>query len=118
MALQDCELLELILFRALPRGDVKPLASNLLARVGDLLGVLSTIEALLLEVTGIGQEFISEFRLFEAVALNLGQSRIMHKPALANWNPMISYCCTKIAEKNRQESHVLFQDKKIHIIAD
>ena len=79
---------------------------------------MSRIEALLLEVTGIGQEFISEFPLFEAVALNSGQSRIMHKSALANWNQMIRYCRTKIAKKNREEFPVLFHDKKIHIIAD
>lgn len=117
-ALHDYELLELILFRALPRRDVKPLARDLLDRFGDLSGVLSAAEARLLEVTGIGQEVITEFRLIEAVALNFGQSRIMHKPALANWNQMISYCRTKIAEKNREEFHVLFLDKKNHIIAD
>lgn len=118
MALHDYELLELILFRALPRRDVKPLARNLLDRFGDLSGVLSATDARLLEVTGIGQEVITEFRLIEAVALNFGQSRIMHKPALANWNQMINYCRTKIAEKNREEFHVLFLDKKNHIIAD
>ena len=118
MALHDYELLELILFRALPRRDVKPLARDLLDRFGDLSGVLSAADARLLEVTGIGQEVITEFRLIEAVALNFGQSRIMHKPALANWNQMINYCRTKIAEKNREEFHVLFLDKKNHIIAD
>ena len=84
VALQDYELLELILFRAPPRGDVKPLARNRLAQFGDLSGVLSATEARLLEVTGIGQEVITEFRLVKAVALNFGQSRIMQKPALAN----------------------------------
>ncbi|MGB1117652.1 MAG: RadC family protein [Parvibaculales bacterium] len=117
-ALHDYELLELILFRALPRRDVKPLARDLLDRFGDLSGVLSAAEARLLEVTGIGQEVITEFRLIEAVALNFGQSPIMHKPALANWNQMISYCRIKIAEKNREEFHVLFLDKKNQIIAD
>lgn len=118
MALHDYELLELILFRALPRRDVKPLARDLLDRFGDLSGVLSAADARLLEVTGIGQEVITEFRLIEAVALNFEQSRIMHKPVLANWNQMINYCRTKIAEKNKEEFHVLFLDKKNHIIAD
>ncbi len=118
MALHDYELLELILFRALPRHDLKPLARDLLDRLSDLSGVLSAADARLLEVTGIGQKVITEFRLIEAVALNFGQSRIMHKPALANRNQMINYCCTKIAEKNREEFHVLFLDKKNHIIVD
>ena len=42
----------------------------------------------------------------------------MHKPSLANWNQMISYCSTKLAEKNREEFHVLLLDKKNHIFAD
>ena len=86
VALQNYELLELILFRALLRGDVKALARNLLAQFGDLAGVLSATEARLLEVTGIWQEVITEFRLMEAVSLNFGQCRIMHKPAQAMWN--------------------------------
>ena len=118
MALHDCELLELILFRALPRRDVKSLARDLLDRFGELSGSLSAAYARLLEVTGIGQAVIADFRLIEAVALNFGQSRIMHKPVLANWSRMINYCRTKIAEKNREEFHVLFLDKKNHIIAD
>ena len=118
MALHDYELQELILFRALPRRDVKPLARDLLDRFGDLSGVLSAADARLLEVTGIGQEVITEFLLIEAVALKLGQSRIMHEPVLANWNQMINYCRTKIAEKNKEEFYVLFLDKKNHIIAD
>ena len=84
VALKDCELLKLILFRALPCGDVKALARNLLVQFGDPSGELSVTEARLLEVIGIGQEVITEFRLVEAVALNFGQSRIMQKPALAN----------------------------------
>lgn len=84
MALRDYELLELILFRALPRREIKTMALDLLDRFGDLSGVLSAAYARLLEVTGIGQEVIIEFRPNEAVALNFGQSRIMHKPAMAN----------------------------------
>ena len=45
MTLHDYELLELILFRALPRRDVKPLARDLLDRFGDLSDVLSSAYA-------------------------------------------------------------------------
>ena len=96
----------------MPRRDVKPLARDLLDRFGDLSGVLSATDARLLEVTGIGQEVITEFRLIEAVALNFGQSRIMHKPALANWNQMISYCRTKIAEKTKKNFMCCFLTRK------
>ena len=118
MALHDYELLEPILFRALAPRDIKPLARDLLDQFGDLSVMLSAAYARLLEVTGIGQAVIAEFRLIEAVALNSGQSCITHKPALANWTQMINYCRTKITGKNREEFHLLFSDKKNHIIAD
>ena len=40
-AVGDYELLELLLFNARPRGDVKPLAKALLRRFGDIAGVIS-----------------------------------------------------------------------------
>ncbi len=104
MAPQDCELLELILFRALPQRDFKHLVRNLLDWFGNLSGALCASDSQLLDVTGVEEETITEFRLMEAAALNFGQSRIMQKPALANWNQMINYCRTKIAEKNREKN--------------
>ena len=91
---------------------------DLLYRFGNLSGALCAADARLLDVTGVGQEAITEFRLIEAAALNFGQSRIMQKPALVNWNQMINYCRTKIAEKNREKFHVLFLDNKNRPIAD
>ena len=100
------------------RGDAKPHARNLLAQFGNQAGALSATEARLLEVTGIWQEVITESRLMEAVSLNFGQCRIMHKPAQGIWKQMISYCRTKIAEKHKKEFRVLFLDKKNYIMAD
>ena len=100
------------------RGDVKPHARNLLAQFGNLASALSATEARLLEVTGIWQEVITEFRLMEPVSLDFWQCRIMHKPAQEIWNQMISYCRTKIAEKNKDEFRVRFLDKKNHVMAD
>ena len=54
-AMPDYELLELVLFRAIPRQDVKPLARDLLERFGDFNAVLSASAARLLEVRGVGE---------------------------------------------------------------
>ena len=51
-ALVDYELLELILFRAIPRKDVKPLAKALIAKFGDYAGVISAQPERLREVEG------------------------------------------------------------------
>ena len=87
MALHDYELLEPILFRALAPRDIKPLARDLLDQFGDLSVMLSAAYARLLEVTGIGQAVIAEFRLIEAVALNSGQRPARLRQTTAEFHP-------------------------------
>ncbi|TIW99802.1 MAG: hypothetical protein E5V59_06875, partial [Mesorhizobium sp.] len=53
-ALPDYELLELLLYRLIPRADTKPAAKALLARFGTLAEVLGAPAGLLQEVKGIG----------------------------------------------------------------
>src|SRR5271167_2555868 len=52
-ALADYELLELLLFRAMPRRDVKPLAKTLIARFGSFAEVVAAPPARLAEVHGL-----------------------------------------------------------------
>ncbi len=117
-ALQNYELLELILFRAIPRRDVKPLAKALLARFGDLSFTFSASAEDLRDVPGITENMITELKLVEAVALEVGKSRILHKPLLRSWDHLIEYYRAKTADKAIEEFHVLFLDKKNQIIAD
>jgi DNA repair protein RadC len=53
-AVSDYELLELLLFRALPRRDVKPLAKSLLEKFGSFAEVITAPEPRLAEVKGLG----------------------------------------------------------------
>src|SRR5579863_6123667 len=53
-ALADYELLELILFRAVPRRDVKPLAKAIIARFGSFAEAIAADPARLAEVEGMG----------------------------------------------------------------
>lgn len=117
-ALQNYELLELILFRAIPRRDIKPLAKALLARFGDLSFIFSASVEDLRGVPGITENMITELKLVEAVALEVGKSRILHKPLLSSWDNLIEYYRAKTADKSIEEFHVLFLDKKNQIIAD
>ena len=70
-ALPDYELLELILFRAAPRRDTKPLAKALVARFGTFAEAVNAPEELLREVPGIGEAAITELKLVRAAALTL-----------------------------------------------
>ena len=65
-ALADYELLELILFRIVPRRDTKPLAKALLARFGDFASVLAAPEKQLAEVDGAGPTVALELKITQA----------------------------------------------------
>lgn len=117
-AVQDHELLELILFRAIPRRDVKQLAHALIDRFGDLSAVLAAPPADLTAFPGIGQSVVDEFAVVRAAALRFGQAKIIHRELLANWDDLVIYCRTKMAENPIEEFHVLFLDKQNRIIAD
>lgn len=117
-AMQEYELLEMVLFRPIPRRDVKLLAHELIDRFGDLSAVLSAPRRELTAIKGISHNVVDEFELIRAVALNLGQATIINKKALANWDALLAYCRTKMAENKIEEFHVIFLDKQNNIIAD
>ena len=117
-SLADHELLELIIFRAIPRRDVKELARELIVHFTDISGVLSAPPEELLKFKGITERVVHEFLTIRAAALRLGQSKILKGDLLANWNDLVVYCRTKMAENKIEEFHVLFLDKQNRIIAD
>lgn len=117
-SLADHELLELVLFRAIPRRDVKELARKLIVKYTDISGVMSAPPEELLKFKGITERVIYEFLTIQAAALRLGQSKILKGDLLANWDDLVIYCRTKMAENKIEEFHVLFLDKQNRIIAD
>ncbi|GGB01483.1 DNA repair protein RadC [Allosediminivita pacifica] len=117
-ALPDYELLELLLFRAIPRKDVKPLARELLDRFGDFNTVVSAPAARLAEVKGVGDAVICELKLVEATAHRLARSRVMQRSIISSWSALISYCQTAMAHGEIEQFRVLFLDRKNVLIAD
>src|SRR5262249_37463495 len=78
-AVSDYELLELILFRGLPRRDVKPLAKSLIARFGSFGEVIAAPWARLAEVDGLGDAAITELKVVEAAALRLARGEVKRR---------------------------------------
>jgi len=76
-AIPDYELLELILFRAAPRRDTKPLAKALLARFGTFAEAVNAPEELLRKVPGIGEAAVTELKLVRAAALRLMRGEVL-----------------------------------------
>jgi DNA repair protein RadC len=117
-ALPDYELLELVLFRAIPRRDTKDLAKQLIARFGTFAEVCSAPEPLLKEVAGAGDRVVEELKLIRAAALRLMRSDIMAKPALSSWGQVVEYCRAAMGYEAREQFRILFLDKKNRLIAD
>lgn len=117
-AIADYELIELVLFRAIPRQDVKPLARKLLETFDDFNGVLSAPRERLLQVSGVGEAVVTELKIVEAAAHRLAQARIMDRPAIAGWQPLVDYCRTAMAHRETEQFRILFLDRKNVLMAD
>jgi DNA repair protein RadC len=117
-ALADYELLELVLFRAMPRRDIKPIAKALIARFGSFAEVVSARPERLLEIDGIGDAAVTDLKIIEAAARCLSWSSIAKRPALSSFSAVVDYCRTAMAFLDHEEFRILFLDKKNQLIAD
>jgi DNA repair protein RadC len=117
-AMPDYELLELVLFRAIPRQDVKPLARLLLDTFGDFNRVISASPTRLAMVKGVGEAVILELKIVEAAAQRLMRARVMHRPVLSSWDALLDYCHTAMAHRETEQFRILFLDRKNVLIAD
>ncbi len=117
-ALSDYELLELVLFRALPRRDVKPLAKQLISTFGSFAEVISAPVARLTSVKGMGDAAITELKLVQAAASRLVRGEVKKRPVLSSWSAVLDYCRTAQAFADREQFRVLFLDKRNQLIVD
>lgn len=117
-ALQDYELLELLLFRLIPRRDTKPIAKALLAKFGSLAQVFGASAARLQEVKGIGENVALDLKLHALISQRMLRSELQDKQLLSSWSSVIDYCHSAMAFEEREQFRILFLDKKNALIAD
>ena len=117
-AVSDYELLELILFRAIPQRDIKPLAKELIAKFGSFAEVVSAPPARLAESKGMGEAAITELKLVHAAAGRLARGQVRKRPVLSSWSNVLDYCRTAMAFADKEQFRVLFLDKRNQLIAD
>ena len=117
-AMPDYELLELVLFRAIPRQDVKPLARLLLDTFGDFNRVVSASPARLRMVKGVGEAVVIELKIIEASAQRLMRAKVMNRPVLTSWAALVDYCHTAMSHRETEQFRILFLDRKNVLIAD
>lgn len=116
-ALPDYEMLELVLFRAIPRRDMKPLAHGLMQRFGDFNRVVTAPPERLRDVSGVGEAVITELKIIEAAAHRMARARILQQHVLSSWDALLDYCHTTMAHRETEQFRVLYLDRKNTVIA-
>lgn len=117
-AVQDYELMELILFRAIPRRDVKPLAKEIIKAFGGLPQALAAPVERLTEIKGVSENIAIELKIIHAASIKLAQARILDRPVISSWNDLLAYCRAAMADEKTELFRILFLDKKNILIAD
>ena len=117
-ALSDYELLELVLFRAIPQRDVKPLAKELIATFGSFAEVVGAPRARLVAMKGLGEAAVNELKIVHAAAQRLAKGELRKRPVLSSWGNVLDYCRTAMAFSDKEEFRLLFLDKRNQLIAD
>uniref|UniRef100_A0A2A4Z163 MPN domain-containing protein n=1 Tax=OCS116 cluster bacterium TaxID=2030921 RepID=A0A2A4Z163_9PROT len=117
-ALADYELLELYLFRSIPRRDTKPIAKDLIAKFGNFSAVVSADYNRLIEVKGVGDAVAKDIMLINAASLRMMQNDLTDKPILSSWSALVQYCQAAMAYNSIEEFRIIFLNKHNRIIVD
>lgn len=117
-ALQDYELLELALFRSIPRRDVKPVAKALIKRFGDLGRVCAASLDQLTAVTGISEKTALDLKLVQAMAARMAREQVTGRTVISSWSALLDYLRAALQHATTEEFRVLFLDKKNRLLAD
>jgi DNA repair protein RadC len=118
VALADYELLELLLFPALPRSDVKPLAKTLIDRFGGFAGVINADIAALQEIPGLGLTSAIALKAVQAAIQRVLKAEMIERPILSSWQGVLDYCHVAMAHARIEEFRLLFLDRRNALIAD
>jgi DNA repair protein RadC len=117
-ALADYELLEMLLFFAMPKGDTKPLAKALINRFGSFARVLAAPQQELLATRGLGPHSVSAIKLVQASSLRLAKAEVMEAPVLNNWDRLVDYLTAALARERIEQFRILFLATRNRLIAD
>jgi len=114
----DYEMLELLLYQAIPRRDVKPIAKALLVAFGSLGAVLSAPLRELQRVNGIGEAAGIALKVSHAAGLRIVRQQVMHKDVIGSWDQVLDYCKAAMGYEALEQTRILFLDRKNKLIAD
>jgi len=117
-ALQDYELLELLLAQAQKRVDTKAIAKALIKRFGSFAGVMAATPEQLQETDGVGPAAAVMIKVVQACALRMAQQEIIKREVIGSWKKLLDYLRMAMAEQKTEQFRLLFLDNKNALIAD
>ena len=106
------EVLELLLFFAIPRQDTNPIAHRLLEKFGSISGVFDASEPSLKEVEGIGDNAACLLKLIPEVARLYEESKNSIGLILTQTETIAQYIIPKFIGKNNEHILVICLDQK------
>ncbi len=116
-ALQDYELLELLLTFAIPYSDVKPLAKSLIAHFGSFTRVFDATPEALAEVPGIREYSAVLIRLVKACAEYYLKEGVLDRQKISSLSTLVDYCRTAMGGLADEQFRVIFLNSQNEIIA-
>jgi DNA repair protein RadC len=117
-SLADHEMLEMILFIALPRRDTKPIARDLLTRFRSFGGVIGAPETELRGVEGVGEAGAAAIKLIQASALRMMRQDLTTQPVLSTWDRLTEYLMAAMGHARTEQFRILFLDGRNKLLAD
>jgi len=117
-AVSDYELLEVLLYRTIPRIDTKPIAKELIAKFGSFAEVLAAPRKRLEEVKGVKEATSTDLKIIHAAASRMTQGAVKKRHVLSSWTAVLDYCRTKMAFEDKEHFGIIFLDKRNQVIGD
>ena len=111
------EVLELLLFYCNPRGDVNPLAHELINAFGSLHGVFEASAEQLLQIKGIGPHAAVFLSMIPMVAKRYQNSVIGERPAIKNRQEAEAYCRSLFTGITQEHFYLVGLDTGMRVIA-
>lgn len=112
------EVLELVLFYAIPQRDVNPLAHKLLDHFGSLHRVMEAEQEELLQVEGIGEYAATLIRLFGQMGARIRQSRRNARVKIKNQREAREHCVQLLEGKRKEHFYLVCLNGEMEVVAD
>ncbi len=114
----DYELLELMLFQAVPRKDVKPLAKDILKKFGGFNQVINASKQQLLAIDGVTENIYLQFKILQELITRIFYNEIKQKNFISSWSALVDYLRFGMGCLKTEQFRILFLNQKNMLIED